>query len=199
VWGARTRTSTLTWASSGSLVVVDEAARTGQRLVHSWKRSATDSSRQGDPSWRLPGVVVRCGAGIVGEDRPRVAVTEDQHPGDIDPGGEHKSSRAGECGAGPCGFGAAAGGPVPSQASIQMNALVIGLRGRCPCLSVVSAAQAPARTDIWRTGTAAKITVNRICAGQWHIAASGQVVCKTVGLAYVGSNPTPATTSGNSP
>ena len=24
-------------------------------------------------------------------------------------------------------------------------------------------------------------------------------VCKTVGLAYVGSNPTPATTSGNSP
>jgi hypothetical protein len=80
-----------------------------------------------------------------------------------------------------------------------MNALVIGLRGRCPCLSVVSAAQAPARTDIWRTGTAAKITVNRICAGQWHIAASGQAVCKTVGSAYDGSNPSPATRCGNGP
>ena len=27
----------------------------------------------------------------------------------------------------------------------------------------------------------------------------GEAVCKTVGLAYVGSNPTPATTCGNGP
>jgi hypothetical protein len=27
----------------------------------------------------------------------------------------------------------------------------------------------------------------------------GSAFCKTVGLAYVGSNPTPATTSGNAP
>jgi hypothetical protein len=81
-----------------------------------------------------------------------VAFTEDQHPGDIDPGGEHKSSRAGvragECGAGPCGFGAAAGGPIPSQASNQMNALVIGLRGRCPCLSAFLFTRPGGRTDI---------------------------------------------------
>src|ERR1039457_4081025 len=32
-----------------------------------------------------------------------------------------------------------------------------------------------------------------------HIDEPGQEVCKTVGLAYVGSNPTPATTSGNGP
>src|SRR5216683_5994901 len=31
-----------------------------------------------------------------------------------------------------------------------------------------------------------------------HIGGSEQAVCKTVGLAYVGSNPTPATTCGNS-
>ena len=32
-----------------------------------------------------------------------------------------------------------------------------------------------------------------------HDRAGAVTVCKTVGLAYVGSNPTPATTSGNSP
>ena len=40
----------------------------------------------------------------------------------------------------------------------------------------------------------------RICAGQRRVTrAEGETVCKTVGSAYVGSNPTPATTCENGP
>ena len=46
----------------------------------------------------------------------------------------------------------------------------------------------PACTDAWRTGAAAFMIVSEVWAGQSHAGGSGQAVCKTVGLAYVGSN-----------
>jgi hypothetical protein len=58
---------------------------------------------------------------------------------------------------------------------------------------------ASARTDKWRTKAlpiprqSEKLQVSGYSDG------CGETVCKTVGSAYVGSNPTPATTSGNGP
>jgi hypothetical protein len=53
-----------------------------------------------------------------------------------------------------------------NHAMAQACVLVAGSHGRCPWLSAISPARTPARTDIWRTGPAAKITPKRICAGQ---------------------------------
>ncbi len=41
-----------------------------------------------------------------------------------------------------------------------------GPHGRCPCSSAGSSDRTLARTDIWRTGPAAKTTAGHICAGQ---------------------------------
>jgi hypothetical protein len=41
--------------------------------------------------------------------------------------------------------------------------------------------------------------LKRVCAGQGCVARFRRAVCKTVGSAYVGSNPTPATTCENGP
>ena len=40
---------------------------------------------------------------------------------------------------------------------------------------------------------AARMPVHGIYAGKWHVEGQAVAVCKTVGSAYVGSNPTPAT------
>jgi hypothetical protein len=64
----------------------------------------------------------------------------------------------------------AAGSSLPrltaNQAMAQAYVLTAGSHGRCPWLSAISPARTPARTDIWRTGPAAKITSKRISAGQ---------------------------------
>jgi hypothetical protein len=141
----------------------------------------------------LSSVVVRAySAG----NRPQVAFTEDQHQvGDLGPGGEQEPFRI--------GIRARASGagslrrplwPGPSQASNQVNMLVEGLRGRCPRLSAFSPTWPGGPTDIWRTGPGAKSGIGKKTAGQEAYSRTDQAVCKTVGLAYVGSNPTPATT-----
>ena len=65
--------------------------------------------------------------------------------------------------------------------------------GRCPWLSARSAVRVPASTDIWRTASARRMSFCIICAGQRLCDGCGVAVCKTVGSAYVGSNPTLAT------
>jgi hypothetical protein len=53
----------------------------------------------------------------------------------------------------------------------------------------------PRCMDIWRAGKIIKAVTGQIIAGQGPVVRAGETVCKTVGSAYVGSNPTPATTS----
>jgi hypothetical protein len=77
------------------LVFVDEPPRTGRRLIRSWERSATDSPGRAELAAAMgsSSVVV---PGVLGEDRPQVAFTEDQHPlGDLGPGGERETFRMG--------------------------------------------------------------------------------------------------------
>jgi len=81
----------------------------------------------------------------------------------------------------------------------RANTLVTGLCGRCPCMSAVSPARTPGRTDIWRTGKIIKAAIGRVIAGQGPVNGVGEAVCKTVGSAYASSNLAPATTSGNGP
>jgi hypothetical protein len=51
-----------------------------------------------------------------------------------------------------------------------------------------------------RVPTAQKLASQRISAGQRHVLGRAErAACKTVGSAYDGSNPSPATTSGNGP
>ena len=66
--------------------------------------------------------------------------------------------------------------------------------GRCGWLSARSAVRVPASTDAWRTASAQRMSFCSICAGQRPCDRTGVAVRKTVGSAYVGSNPTPATT-----
>lgn len=54
-------------------------------------------------------------------------------------------------------------------------------------------------TDAKRTERRAYAARNGVSAGQWPLRWAGWPYCKTVGLADVGSNPTPATTCGNGP
>ena len=54
-------------------------------------------------------------------------------------------------------------------------------------------------TDIWRTASAQRMLSRSFMQVRGHVAARGGAVCKTVGSAYVGSNPTPATTCENGP
>src|SRR5271165_578230 len=51
----------------------------------------------------------------------------------------------------------------------------------------------PVRTDAWRTTAAQDAASNGVCAGQRPRSPLEGTGCKTVGSAYVGSNPTPAT------
>jgi hypothetical protein len=55
---------------------------------------------------------------------------------------------------------------ISSRASHEVNVLLAGLYGRCPCLSAVSPTQPGERTDVWRTGRAAKIGIRVKAAGQ---------------------------------
>jgi hypothetical protein len=71
---------------------------------------------------------------------------------------------------------------------------------RCrPCPSVRRIAPSPARTDAERTAAARNPTSERVRAGQRGVTRAERAGCKTVGSAYVGSNPTPATTCENAP
>jgi len=83
------------------------------------------------------GVVARCSGLLLSQDRRQVAVTEDQHSvGDLRPGGAGSSRlRLPALGC-------------PSQAINQVNVLVAGLHGRCPCLSAVSPTWPGERTDM---------------------------------------------------
>ncbi len=81
----------------------------------------------------------------------------------------------------------------------EAKALAAGLHGRRPAPPAISSALSPERTDIWRTGKIHSQAIDRVAAGQVAYAQPGQSVCKTVGLAYVGSNPTPATICENGP
>src|SRR5271165_4255528 len=51
----------------------------------------------------------------------------------------------------------------------------------------------PECTDIWRTWPCTHVIAERASPGQWPFRWKGRTVCKTVGSAYVGSNPTPVT------
>jgi hypothetical protein len=79
--GSRTRPLLLTWAFSGSLVLVDEAAEDGPPLdllpgeVRDWvigPRRAELTAAMGPPP-----VVM---ALVLGQDRPQMPFAEDQHP-----------------------------------------------------------------------------------------------------------------------
>jgi len=88
---------------------------------------------------------------VLGQDRPRVAVTEDLHPiGDLCSDGEQQTPRevvrAGTAGRDHHGFDAALASQ--SLVSSPVKVLVAGLRGRCPCLSADSLAQPGERPDV---------------------------------------------------
>jgi len=139
---------------------------------------------------------------VLSRDRSQVAVTEDQHPvGDLRLGGEREPFGAGVR-AGTAGrdhtASTPAGEPFPGQqpgeraGSRLARTLSVAIRG------FTHPGPASARTydgQDWarRPVPAIKPQVRR------HMTASGQAVCKTVGLAYDGSNPSPATTSENGP
>jgi hypothetical protein len=74
-----------------------------------------------------------------------------------------------------------------------------GLYGRCPWFSVISSATAPARTTHDGQGLPRRSPLATYSQVRRHIAISVQAVCKTVGSADVGPNPTPATTCENAP
>jgi hypothetical protein len=66
-------------------------------------------------------------------------------------------------------------------------------------LSVRMAARMPERADIYRTESVSQTAQLVVYAVQRPERAQSGAYCKTVGSAYVGSNPTPATTCGNGP
>ena len=87
---------------------------------------------------------------VLGQDLPEVLLTADQEV--VEALAPHRpriplceGDRAGTAGRDHHGFDARAG--KPSQASNQVNVLVAGLHGRCPCLSAVSPARPSERTD----------------------------------------------------
>ena len=57
----------------------------------------------------------------------------------------------------------------------------------------------PVRTDAWRRRRRGDAASEGVCAGQRHGPRLGATGCKTVGSAYVGSNPTPATPARTTP
>jgi len=67
---------------------------------------------------------------------------------------------------------------------------------RCPRLADLGDS---ACTDAGRTERGFHMPGNGETAGQWPFRRAGMAHCKTVGSAYVGSNPTPATTCENGP
>src|ERR1035438_8837598 len=71
---------------------------------------------------------------------------------------------------------------------------VVSLCGRCPCLSGDSLTRGPGARTYNGQGLPRRSLSNSYAQVKGDIGTSGQAVCKTVGLAYVGSNPTPATT-----
>ena len=75
------------------------------------------------------------------------------------------------------------------------TAPALAVRAR-PCAASLPS---PPRTDAWRTAAARNPASQRISAVQPDEPRVGATGCKTVGSAYVGSNPTPATTCGNGP
>jgi hypothetical protein len=68
-----------------------------------------------------------------------------------------------------------------------------------PALSVARRPPEPGTYGRIADGGRPKSGLNGERAGQWRSTRSGATGCKTVGLAYVGSNPAPATTSENGP
>src|ERR1035438_4985851 len=76
---------------------------------------------------------------------------------------------------------------------------VVSLCGRCPCLSGDSLTRGPGARTYNGQGLPRRSLSNSYAQVKGDIGTSGQAVCKTVGLAYVGSNPTPATTCENGP
>jgi hypothetical protein len=88
------------------------------------------------------------------------------------------------------------GGPGPGpgrQGAVRCSRTQLDLMGHDPKPASRADQAHSGTTDVTRTGRGIHTAGNGEAAGQWLFRWAGSAPCKTVGLAYVGSNPTPAT------
>src|SRR6266700_1143177 len=105
----------------------------------------------------------------------------------------------GEAGLGAPRAGAFAGESIVAGASACGFGSCPALAGGCTCLYAGSAAWERRRVYIWCTARRARALPAPFAQVRELMKVQAGAGCKTVGSAYVGSNPTPATTSENGP